>query len=70
MSVVEATLPIARRRLSSRFLRSELRLIFWRRRNMAGLVVLAAVPILIAIAVRVSSPGRDRGGPDFFSSIT
>ena len=31
-----------------RFLRSELRLIFRRRRNLAGLLVLAAVPVLIA----------------------
>lgn len=58
------------RRLSSRFLRSELRLIFGRRRNQAGLLVLAGVPILVAVAVKVNSPGRDRGGPDFFSSIT
>ena len=57
-------------RVSTRFLRSELRLIFARRRNLAGLLVLAAVPIFIGAAVKVSSPGRDRGGPDFFSSIT
>jgi ABC-2 type transport system permease protein len=58
------------RALSTRFLRSELRLIFRRRRNQAGLLVLAAVPVLISIAVKLSSPGRDRGGPDFFGSIT
>ncbi len=58
------------RRPSTRFLRSELRLIFGRRRNLAGLLVLAGVPVLIAVAVKVSSPGRDRGGPDFFASIT
>ncbi|HET9761847.1 MAG TPA: ABC transporter permease, partial [Nocardioidaceae bacterium] len=58
------------RSMSTRFLRSELRLIFLRRRNIAGLGVLAAVPVLIAVAVRLSSPGRDSGGPDFFSSIT
>ncbi|WP_152186356.1 ABC transporter permease [Segeticoccus rhizosphaerae] len=52
-----------------RFLRSELRLIFGRRRNQAGLVLLAAVPILIAIAIKVSfaKPGPD--APTFFSSI-
>jgi ABC-2 type transport system permease protein len=70
MSVAEVVLPITRRRLSSRFLRSELRLIFSRRRNVAGLLVLAAIPVLIAIAVKVSTPGHERGGPDFFSSIT
>jgi len=58
------------RPVSTRFLRSELRLIFGRRRNQAGLAVLASVPILIAIAVKVSSPGSQRGGPDFFTSIT
>lgn len=58
------------RRVSSRFLRSELRIILGRRRNQAGLGVLAVVPIIIAIAVKVSV-GRDRGGgPDFFASIT
>jgi ABC-2 type transport system permease protein len=58
------------RRPSTRFLRSELRLIFRRRRNQAGLLVLAAVPILIAVAVKstASRPGND--APDFFRQIT
>jgi len=54
--------------LSLRFLRSELQIIFGRRRNIAGLAVLAVVPIILAIAVSVSSPGND--GPDFISAIT
>ncbi len=60
------------RRVSTRFLRSELWLIFGRRRNWAGLAILAAVPILIAVAVKVSEPGGSGGGdgPDFFASIT
>ncbi len=63
--------PRPRRRVpSTRLLRSELRLIGGRRRNQAGLAVLAAVPIFIAIAVKISSPRSGRGGPDFFSSIT
>jgi ABC-2 type transport system permease protein len=70
MSAAEAVRPAPLRRPSTRFLRSELRLIFRRRRNLAGLLVLAGVPVLIAVAVKVSTPGRDRGGPDFFSSIT
>jgi len=71
MSAAEAVLGAVRpRRVSTRFLRSELALIFRRRRNLAGLVVLASVPVLIATAVKLSSPHRDRGGPDFFSSIT
>lgn len=56
-------------RASSRLLRSELRIIAGRRRNQAGLVVLASVPILIAVAVKMSQPRAGRG-PDFISSIT
>jgi ABC-2 type transport system permease protein len=59
-----------RRRPSTRFLRSELRLIFGRRRNQAGMAVLAVVPIVIAIAIKVSSSPSPGRGPDFFSSIT
>ncbi len=55
---------------SLRFLGSELAIIFGRRRNIAGLAVLAAVPIILAIAVRVSSPGGGGDGPNFVSSIT
>ena len=56
-------------RLSTRFLRSELKIIFGRRRNIAGLGVLAVVPVILAVSVRVSAPGQG-GGPDFISSIT
>jgi ABC-2 type transport system permease protein len=52
---------------SPRFFLSELWLIFGRRRNWAGMAVLAAVPIVIAIAIRVSN---DEGGDAFFGSIT
>lgn len=58
---------------SSRLLRSELLLIFGRRRNWAGMLVLAAVPVLIAIAVKFwASPGDGGGGsgPDFASQIS
>jgi ABC-2 type transport system permease protein len=57
-----------RARVSTRFLRSELKIIFGRRRNLAGLAVLAAVPVILAIAVRVSSPSQG-DGPDFISAI-
>ncbi len=70
MSVAEVVVERRPRTVSTRFLRSELRLIFGRRRNQAGLLVLAGVPVLIAIAVKVSTPGRGGDGPDFFSSIT
>ena len=43
-----------------RFLASELRLLFGRRRNQMGLLVLAAVPVVMAITLRMSTRG---GGP-------
>ncbi len=67
--VIAAPVDRARRHLSTRFLRSELRLIFGRRRNQAGMGILAVVPIIIAIAVKVSTPRPGRG-PDFLGSIT
>ena len=61
--------PAPHRLLSTRLLRSELRLIAGRRRNQAGLAVLAAVPVVMAVAVKMSTP-RAGEGPDFLSSIT
>jgi ABC-2 type transport system permease protein len=58
-----------RARLSTRFLRSELKIIFGRRRNIAGLGVLAVVPVILAVSVRVSS-GSQGAGPDFIIGIT
>lgn len=55
------------------FFASELRFILGRRRNQAGMLVLAAVPVLIAVAIRIENGPRDGespGGPDFFSAIT
>lgn len=57
----------AARWLPLRFLSSEVGLVFARRRNIAGLGVLAIVPIILAVAVRVGGGGG--GGPDFVSSI-
>lgn len=51
-----------------RLLASELRLMAGRRRNQLGLAVLAAVPILMAVSIRVSSPTGGRG-PDFLMDI-
>ena len=72
MSAAELTTKawpsIAPRRMSTRFLRSELRIIFGRRRNLFGLAVLAVVPIIIGISVKVAGAGRG-GGPDFFRAI-
>jgi len=68
------TVPTVRRRppaVSSRFLRSELGMVFRRRRNLALLAVLAGIPIVIAIAIKVTAPPNDgRDGPPFLFSIT
>ncbi len=55
--------------VSSRFFRSELWLIFGRRRNWVGLMILCTVPILVNVATKVSSP-RPGEGPDFLAGIT
>src|ERR671911_2715062 len=52
-----------------RFLHSELGIIFGRRRNLAGLAVLAVVPIVLSIAIRVES-GAQGAGPGFIVGIT
>lgn len=51
-----------------RFLRSELWLVYGRRRNWVGALVLASVPVIIAVAVRLSPPSG--GGPGFLDLIT
>ncbi|CAM5252827.1 ABC transporter permease [Streptomyces spiroverticillatus] len=56
-------------------LRSELRVTFRRWRTLALLVVLAGVPVLIGIAMKVDSGGSPEGGgggggPAFFSQVT
>src|ERR687893_191915 len=61
--------PATTRTRPGRFLRSELGIIFGRRRNLAGLAVLAVVPIVLAIAVRVES-GASGAGPGFIVGIT
>jgi ABC-2 type transport system permease protein len=54
-------------------LRSELRLVFGRRRNLALLGALACIPVLIALAIRLSGGGPrrggDGGGPAFIEAI-
>jgi ABC-2 type transport system permease protein len=44
-------------------------LIFGRRRNWVGGLILASVPVLIAVAVKISPPSG-QGGPDFINQIT
>src|SRR5919112_205258 len=61
--------PARTRSAPGRFLRSELRIIFGRRRNLAGLAVLAVVPIVLSVAIRVES-GAQGAGPGFIVGIT
>ena len=53
-----------------RLLRSELRLVFTRRRNLALFAVLSTAPILIGVAERLASPNSDGEGPPFIGQIT
>ena len=57
-------------RVSTRLLRSELRLVFTRRRNIAILAVLACAPVLLGVAIRLGSRGGRGGGPAFIGQIT
>lgn len=52
-----------------RLVRSELRLVLTRRRNVAMLFVLALAPTLIGVAIKLAGPG-DGEGPSFLASIT
>jgi ABC-2 type transport system permease protein len=51
-------------------LASELTVLFRRRRTWAMLLALAAVPVLMAVAVRMSSPVPSGRGPAFLDRIT
>jgi ABC-2 type transport system permease protein len=49
-----------------RLLKSELRLVFRQWRHLALLAVLAALPVLLGIALRLSAPHGGAGGPNSF----
>jgi ABC-2 type transport system permease protein len=73
--LVKETAPQAgiRRRSPARtgaLLGSELAMMFRRRRTWAMLCALAAIPVLIAVAVRVSSPVSAGRGPAFLDRVT
>jgi ABC-2 type transport system permease protein len=71
MSAVEA--PVRRPpAVSTRLLRSELRMVFTRRRNQIMLLVLGAIPAVIALAIWLTAPQDDGSGegPPFLFSIT
>lgn len=52
-----------------RLLRSELRLIFLRWRNLILLAVLAAIPVLVGIALRLAGPSSSGQGPPFLDQV-
>ena len=63
--------PRSRSSLSGRLLRSELRLVFGRRRNQVLLLVLALVPVLVGVAIRVSTGEAEPGeGPPFLDRVS
>ena len=63
--------PPARRGTYLRQARSELRLVFGRRRNLIMLAALGVVPLLIGIALKVNPPRvGDTDGPQFLDRIT
>ena len=65
-----ASAPTAGRTSGWRFIASELSVLFRRRRTWALLAALAAIPVLIAIAVKLSSgPSRGRG-PAFLDQVS
>ena len=70
--VVAAPLPTADvRSRRPRFLASELRLVLTRRRNLAMLAVLAGAPLLLGLAIRLSTRHpAGGGGPAFIGQIT
>jgi len=53
-----------------RFYRSELRLVFGRRRNQVLLLLLAAVPVFIGVVVKVNGGVHGDGGPPFLTEVT
>ena len=62
--------PVRRRSVAGGLLASELWVLFRRRRTWAMLCALAAIPVLIAVAVRVSSAVPAGRGPAFLDRIT
>lgn len=70
LALLAAPAPVRRYRGALwRQYRSEVRLVLRRRRNVALLAVLAVVPLLIGIAVQVSTPHGGEG-PQFLGQVT
>jgi ABC-2 type transport system permease protein len=60
----------ARRGATRRLLGSEITMVFRRRRNLALLALLAAAPIAIGVAVKVSTPRPGGDGPQFLGQVS
>jgi len=72
MSCAEALLerpPVTQPGAFGRLYRSEVQLVLRRRRNLALLVVLGLVPMIIGVAVKVSTPTAG-DGPQFLGQVT
>ena len=54
----------------ARLVRSEMSLVFRRRRNQALLAVLSGAPILVGVALRLASSDGQGGGPPFLDRVT
>jgi ABC-2 type transport system permease protein len=55
-----------------RLLRSEFRLVFGRRRNLALLAVVAVIPVIVGVALRLAAPastGGNGNGPPFLDQV-
>src|SRR5918997_1411813 len=70
MAPADAVLDAPRRGAFGRLLRSELRLVVGRRRNLVLLAGLALVPVLIGTAVAIASGVPAGEGPPFLDRIT
>lgn len=76
MSLAELDTPTPVRRRQQRgagmrLMRSELRLVFGRRRNQVLLVALGLIPVVVGLAVRLSSDRPESGeGPPFLSQVS
>ena len=66
-SVIAAPVPV---RAWLRFFRSELRLVFGRRRNLWILAVAGAFPVIIGIGLRLATRQGNGGGPDGVAFIS
>jgi ABC-2 type transport system permease protein len=61
---------VRRRGATRRLLASEIGMVFRRRRNLALLALLAAAPVAIGIAVKVSTPRPGGDGPQFLGQVS